>query len=132
MELVTRLMKGWGVLLGVPALFVVAYIYPLIPAIGRLKICAVNSFLGCDCPGCGLIRSFAALVRGRIRDSVDLHPLGVIAIWLIYLFGRSMAETVTGKRLPTLLGQGARDILVYAFLGALLLQWAVKLWISVS
>ena len=128
-----KLAKGWGVLLGVPALFVVAYLYPLLPAIGRLRICAVNSFLGCDCPGCGLVRSFAALVRGRIRDSVDLHPLGVIiAAWLIYFFGRSLVETVTGRRLPSLLGQGSRDMLVYAFLAALILQWAVKLWISVS
>jgi hypothetical protein len=131
MELVSRLIRGWGVLLGVPALFVAAYLYPLIPSLQRLKICAVNSFLGCDCPGCGLVRSFAALVRGRVRDSIDFHPLGVIiALWLVYFFGRSMAEAVSGRRLPALLGQGARDVIVYAFLAALLLQWAVKLWIS--
>jgi len=131
MELVFRFIRGWGVLLGVPALFVAAYVYPLIPSLGRIKICAVRGFLGCDCPGCGLVRSFAALVRGRLKDSVDMHPLGVvIALWLVYFFGRSMVEAFSGKRLPHLLGQGARDVIVYAFLAALILQWAVKLWIS--
>jgi hypothetical protein len=131
MELAIRLMRGWGVLLGVPALFVVAYLYPHMPLLSRIEVCAVRGFLGCDCPGCGVASSLWALAHGNLRESVDLHPLGVvIALWLIYLFGRSLVETVTGKGLPTLLGQGGRDIVVYVFLAALILQWAVKLWIS--
>lgn len=131
MELVTRFVRGWGVLLGVPALFFAAYIYPHIPLLHRIEICAARSFLGCDCPGCGVASSLWALVHGNLRRSIDLHPLGVIiALWLVYFFVRSFIENVSGRRLPTLLGPGARDIIVYAFLAALFLQWAVKLWIS--
>jgi hypothetical protein len=133
MERVVRFFEGWGVLMGVPALFVAAYVIPLIPALGRIQVCAVRGFLGCDCPGCGLIRSFSALVHGRIWQSIDFHPLGVvIAGWLVYLFARVAIGRVRGRPLPTLLGQGARDLVVFIFLAALAFQWAVKLWLAFS
>lgn len=133
MEFAARFFKGWGVLMGVPAFFVAAFLYPLIPALARIQVCAVRGFLGCDCPGCGLIRSFGALAHGGIRESVDFHPLGVvIAAWLIYIFARAAIGAARGRGLPTLLGQGARDLVVYIFLGALAFQWAVKLCIAFS
>jgi len=133
MELAVRVIRGWGVLLGVPALFFAAYFYPHIPLLGSLKLCAVRGFLGCDCPGCGMTRSLWAVAHGRVRESIDFHPLGIIvAGWLLYIFLRSLAEAGSGRRLPALLGRGSRDILVYAFLGALVFQWAVKLWLALS
>lgn len=131
MEYILQALRGWGVVLGVPALFVSAYIYPLIPTLKRIPICAVKGFLGCDCPGCGLIRSFAALTHGKIRQSIDFHPLGIIiAGWLIYVFARSLVKIIMKRDIPMLLNQGQRDVLLYAFLAALIIQWLFKILIA--
>lgn len=126
-----RAIEGWGVLLGVPALFLFAYLYPLLPGVERIPLCAVQGFLGVECPGCGLTRSFAALVHGQVRTSIDLHPLGiVIAAWLLYLFGRHAVVLATGKGCRPLLTQPQRDHIILVFLGAMLLQWVVRLWVQ--
>jgi hypothetical protein len=130
-EIARGISRGWGVLAGVPALFLAAYLYPLFPKISGFQFCAVRRFLGVDCPGCGLTRSFAVLVRGHIRESVDLHPLGVvIALWLLYSFAVAASSAATGRRPRALLAQRERDILVYAFVAALVVQWAVKLAVA--
>jgi len=88
-------------------------------------------FLGFDCPGCGLTRSFAAMAHGHLQKGIDMHPLGlVIAIWLLYLFVRALAIVATRRRLPEILTQEGRDLLVGAFVVALLVQWVAKLVIS--
>ncbi|MFA4874783.1 MAG: hypothetical protein WC690_05530, partial [bacterium] len=62
---------------------------------------------------------------------IDMHPLGlVIAIWLLYLFVRALAIVATRRRLPEILTQEGRDLLVGAFVVALLVQWVAKLVIS--
>jgi Protein of unknown function (DUF2752) len=123
-----RALEGWGILAGIPALFVVAFLLWFVPGFEHLPLCAVRSFLGVDCPGCGLSRSFAALTHGHLRASIDYHPLGiVIAAWLIVLFGRKLFLTITARTLPALLSQRARDWLVAGFLFALIVQWLVKL-----
>lgn len=125
--------EGWGILLGVPALFVAAYIYGFFPALDHVQICAVRRFLGFECPGCGLTRSFAALVYGNIRKSIDLHPLGiVIAVWLIYMFLRAIYILILGRKPRELLTQKYRDLLMYVFLAALLIHWVVKLTCNLS
>lgn len=117
--------------MGVPALFFVAYVWPALPWLDRFDLCAVHGFLGVDCPGCGLIRSFAALAHGGIRRSVDMHPLGVvIALWLVYIFAREGYALIKGRRPRELLTQRQRDILVGVFLAALIIQWMVKLAVS--
>lgn len=35
------------------------------------------------CPGCGLGHSISHLFRGRVRDSFQAHPLGVLALAII-------------------------------------------------
>lgn len=119
---------GWGILLGVPAVFSVAYFLPRVPGIDRFELCAVKGFVGVPCPGCGLTHAFVALAHGDLRGSVDAHPLGiVIALWLLVLFGRTAWAAATGRPLRELLTQRQRDWCLAAFLGALFLQWLVKL-----
>lgn len=131
MDFVLRIAKGWGVLLGVPALFAIAFIYPSIPVVNRIALCSVRRFTGYDCPGCGLKTAFIALAHGRVRECVDAHPLAIIVMgWLGYLFVRAVVEALTGKRLPALMSQRSRDLVLYAFLAALLVQWAVKLLVG--
>jgi hypothetical protein len=120
--------QGWSVLLGVPALFVFAYFYPRFPLFSKLTFCSVRHFLGFDCPGCGLTRSFAELAHLRIRESVDAHPLGVvIALWLLYMWGRAAYASIAGRWPRAILTQQQRDWLLGAFVVALFLQWLVKL-----
>jgi hypothetical protein len=123
--------QGWIILLGVPALFLCAYIIAAFPAITNLPLCAVKSFVGIDCPGCGLTRSIAFLTHGEIRKSIDLHPMGiVVALILIYLFARTLTVFIIGKEIRPFTSQKARDTLLMIFLAALLGQWLVKLFFS--
>jgi hypothetical protein len=122
------MVRGWGVLMGVPALFCAAYVIGLFPTIADLPVCAARSFLGVECPGCGLTHSFAALVHGGVRASIDFHPLGpVIALWLLILFGRELARVALCREIAPLLHQRSRDLIVAACLVGFALQWIVKL-----
>lgn len=131
MHLTARSNWGWGVIVGVPALFVVAYLWPMIPAFLRPGLCAVKRFSGFPCPGCGLRSSLSLLAHGELRGSIDAHPLGVlIALWLLYVAARAVFSLVMDRPLPALLSQGQRDLLLYVFVAALVLQWLAGLAIS--
>jgi len=114
--------------MGVPVFFIAAYLYPLIPGVSRIPLCAARLFLSRDCPGCGLTRSFAALTHGHLRASVDFHPLGVvIALWFISLFMTTVYGALVQRPPASLLSQRSRDLVLGMFVGALLVQWIVKL-----
>lgn len=126
----TKNLRGWGVVIGIPALFVLAYFYVSVPVLGTMGMCAVRHFLKFPCPGCGLTTSFINLSHGNIRLGIDAHPLGIIvAGWLIYQFGRAVCGAVLKRRPKELLTQTGRDIILWAFLAALILQWIAKLMI---
>lgn len=120
--------RNWGILIGVPVLFFLAYLYPVIPGLSNIPLCGVRHFLGVDCPGCGLTSSFGALIHGGIRESIGFHPLGcVIAMWLLYNLGRSIHAIAIGRPPGRLISQRSMDLLVYVFLAAMLIQWAFKM-----
>lgn len=121
-------LQGWGVLIGVPALFVFAYFLPRIPVVKGLALCSVRRFLGVDCPGCGLKSAFIALAHGNLRESIDIHPMGVIiALWLVYMLLRAVYACIMGGWPKAILTQGQRDVVLYVFLFGLMLQWIMKL-----
>ena len=123
--------RGWIVLIGVPALFVLAYILALKPALTGLPLCGVKMFTGIDCPGCGLTRSIAYLTHGQIRRSIDYHPLGiVIALWLVYMLIGTALGFILGRPMPRLVSQKTADLLLIVFVAALFGQWLVKLFFS--
>jgi hypothetical protein len=43
-------------------------------------ICTFRRMTGRPCPTCGMTRSWNALARGHVRDSVGYHPLGPVAL----------------------------------------------------
>lgn len=47
--------------------------------------CLVKGFLGYDCPGCGIQRSFWALTEGKLWESVVMFPALLIYLGLIGL-----------------------------------------------
>jgi len=51
----------------------------------HLLTCPSRSFLHMDCPGCGLQRSFLALLKGNITQSLHYHP-AIIPMLLLGLF----------------------------------------------
>lgn len=47
-------------------------------------LCPFALLTGVACPGCGLTRAGAALIRGDALAAWELHPLiGVVALWLV-------------------------------------------------
>lgn len=40
----------------------------------HLLPCSIKAITGFDCPGCGIQRSFIALLKGDISASVQLYP----------------------------------------------------------
>jgi len=50
--------------------------------------CPSKTFLGLECPGCGLQRSFLALVKGQVLESIKLYPALIpLLITLVLLAG---------------------------------------------
>lgn len=48
--------------------------------------CAYKKYLGIECPGCGMQRSFIELLKGNIIDSIILYPALLPTIFMfIYL-----------------------------------------------
>lgn len=121
--------QGWIAVLGVPALFISAFIIGASPKLMDLPLCAVRSFLHLDCPGCGLTRSIALLTHGQFRHSIDLNPMGVvIAVFFVHVFFKGAAGLVAGRKLKPLLQQKARDLILLVFVFALIAQWLFKLY----
>lgn len=122
-----RVLKGWVPMLGVPALFCVAFALWYFPWLVDLPLCGVKLMIGMPCPGCGLVHSFVALFHGRIGESISFNPMGVIiAGTLAYAFIRSMAR-IAGRPLKPLLSESARRLVLNVFIVALIAQWVIGL-----
>ena len=131
MQLSARVIRGWYVLAGVPALFLAAYIWPTLAVSRRVPLCAVKMFTGLSCPGCGLRSSISFLAHGNIRGSIHAHPMGVvIAAWLVYMMARQALALLIGRPVPELLRQRQRDMLLWVFLVGLMTHWIARLAIS--
>jgi hypothetical protein len=47
--------------------------------------CFYRTFLGIDCPGCGMQRAFTELLRGNLMESLSLYPALIPSIILILI-----------------------------------------------
>ena len=47
--------------------------------------CFYKAFLGIECPGCGMQRSFIELLRGNLSESLTLYPALSTTVFLIVL-----------------------------------------------
>ncbi len=77
---------------------------------GETTICLLRNWTGVPCPGCGVTRSVAALLRGAWMEAFLLHPLAPVAVaeaavlWVAW--GASLARSRRGldeRRLAILL-----------------------------
>jgi len=122
-----RVFKGWVPILGVPALFCVAFALWYFPRLVEFPICGVKLMIGIPCPGCGLVHSFVALFHGNVAESIYFNPMGpIIAGALAYAFIRAMARVV-GRSLKPLLSENARRFVLNFLIAALIGQWLIGL-----
>ncbi len=68
----------------------------------HLLACPSRKFLHVDCPGCGLQRSYIALLKGNFVESFQLYPAAIpILVMLIVLFLHLGGKLKNGSRLLT-------------------------------
>lgn len=48
-----------------------------------VELCLFKRVTGTPCPGCGMTRSAANLVRGRMGRALQFHPLGIVVVPII-------------------------------------------------
>lgn len=65
----------------------------------HMLACPSKKLLHIECPGCGLQRSFIALIKGNITDSLILYPaLLPIMVMVLYTFLHLRNDYVHGAR----------------------------------
>ena len=113
-------------LVGFPFVLVVAVLYPFIPFSDKVP-CAVSYMLHLNCPGCGMIRSVVALVRGDFKTSVIFNPMGsVFFIISSVLWLRLIYYLVVSKSRSTISAL-CINIVSIAFVAGLFIQWFIYL-----
>jgi len=119
--------KGWYLpLIGVPALFLIAFIYPYFHT--SFKFCFIKRVTGLDCPGCGMTRGMSALTHLHFMDAILFNPLSpIVALWLLYKFYQYLYYMIRKQRFELPLSAGSTLLLSYTFLGALIFVWVFKL-----
>jgi hypothetical protein len=68
-----------AVLFALVAMSAVLYRFPL-GQYGFYPVCPIHLYTGWLCPGCGMTRAFAALIRGNLRDALHWNPLIAILV----------------------------------------------------
>lgn len=119
-------------LFGAPCLVAAAVVYPHVPG-HDISGCAVYHLLHINCPGCGFTRSIVALVSGHWRQSIDFHPMGLVAALVVAcLWVRAFIGTLVSGRdfLPLMSGRGTA-IVSTAFVAGMFVQWFFYLAITI-
>jgi hypothetical protein len=113
------------------AICLIAVVQVGLVALGvRGWVCPLLSVTGCPCPGCGLTRASAALLRGDWRLSLTLHAFAPILLAALALLGFSL---FLPSRLHLRLGAAIEKIerrtgfTTIVFVG-LLVYWIVRLF----
>ena len=90
------------------------------------QLCAFRGFLGVNCPGCGMTRSFIYLAHGNWQASWEMHRLG-------FLFALAVVAQVP-YRIYRLCRPGRirfphrlMNVLGYGLGGAMLINWMLAL-----
>jgi hypothetical protein len=99
-----------------------------------LPPCTFYALTGVPCPSCGMTTSFALLVRGDVWNSLRANAVGtLLAAFCMLLLPWCVASAVKRRPLFIVSIERALTILVAAFLGLMLLRWAIVLvWIWLS
>ncbi|HKV89521.1 MAG TPA: DUF2752 domain-containing protein [Candidatus Dormibacteraeota bacterium] len=93
-------------------------------------VCPFYYVTGHPCPFCGGTRSFAYMWQGDLTDAVRLYPLGpaLFAGSVAGLFGL-LASAVSGRQWLPRLTRMQWQLLGVFMLSALVLNWALKVFV---
>jgi hypothetical protein len=136
-------LRGWarglllGVALGLVGVFAIAWWLdpygsdgsPLLMETHRqlgLPPCTFKEITGLPCPSCGMTTSFALLVRGDLGNSLRANAVGTLLAGLfLLLVPWCLASAARGRTLFVRSVEKAVTLTVLAFLGLMLLRWAI-------
>jgi Protein of unknown function (DUF2752) len=98
------------------------------PSLQLPELCIFHIVTGCDCPFCGLTRSFIDLGHGRVRRSFAHHRLGplvflIVVLQVPYRLASALRPTLTAT--PT--WRAWRQWLVPTLFTLALINWVVGL-----
>ena len=102
----------------------------LIPGLGvpLPELCHMRRYVGVDCPGCGLTRSFISLAHGRVMDAWRYNP-GAFLLFPLMLIQIPLRSAqlwrLRNGRPEGQMGWGGRGA-VLAVVSVLLAQWVVR------
>ena len=93
-------------LVGLPPLFLALHLAGV-----TVFRCPLMASTGCRCPGCGLTRGAAALVRGDVPASLALHPFAIFFTfaWLV-LAVHWLMPTALRERLEAFVSTAERRV----------------------
>lgn len=66
--------------------------------------CPFKVLTGCDCPACGLQRSWFALLKGNLQESLSFHPAGGLMLLLLLLMILRAALNAESLKAPVRYG----------------------------
>jgi len=96
------------------------------PACPLPEMCMSRTWLGLECPGCGLTRSFVHLAHGDLSASWRLHRLGwLLALAVVAQLPYRLVALATGKSAP--LGTTFPRLCAWTLVVLLLVNWLVNL-----
>jgi hypothetical protein len=102
----------------------------LVPILNRPlpPLCAMKRYIGLDCPGCGLTRSFIAVGHGRWQEAWQFNPAG--PLWFVLVAAQIPWQLLQLRRLkqgkPAIDSGWCGQALLWSALSALILQWVVR------
>lgn len=81
---VTRDIKDYGLAV------IILIVYTVLVNLIFHAFCPMVIMTGFPCPGCGLTRAFLYLATGRVRQSIQINPLGIpiVCIFIYFCFNR--------------------------------------------
>lgn len=92
--------------------------------------CPFYYLTGHPCPFCGGTRSFAYMWRGDIADAVRLYPLGpALFAGMLVSVGGLTAGAITGRTWTPRLTRAQWRLVAVGGVSALLLSWALKVFV---
>lgn len=98
-----------------------------------LVLCAFRNLTGLPCPGCGMTRGLAALLKGRLIESLHFHAFAPL-VFLVAVMGwsRSLCWLTNRQgmvnRLSRLTRYWKRPIAGWGTLGVIMIYWAGRLF----
>lgn len=99
------------------------------PSDHGIPVCGFRLSAGVACPGCGMTRAVAALVKGDAAASVKYHAFAPVVVlggalaWLALALGLA-----TGRNFIPDLNTRVTTIAVLTLVGLFIAYWLVRLW----